>query len=293
MNNRKVGKLKKGFNWIYLVVGIILGLYCLMLIAPLIWSLLTSFKGDREFRADMISFPKSINFENYAYVFSRYYVPVEGGVVDIFGMFANSILYALGSAIANTFTLCMTAYLCARYNFKFSKIIYTIVIVTMALPIVGNLPSEIQVASFFGLKDNIWFIWIMKANFLGMYFLVFYSYFKKLPKAYTEAAQIDGANHFQIFFKIAFPLVSLLFGTILLINFITFWNDYQTPLIYLPNKPTAMLGVYSMVFSTDTYLATKPRIMTSIMLVCIPVITLFSIFHKRLMGNLTIGGVKG
>ena len=152
---------RKKANWLHIIIGTFLALYCIMLVAPLLWALLTSFKGDREFRGNMIALPSSLNFDNYVYVFNRYYVPVEGGVVYIFEMFLNSIVYSFGSAFAYTFTMCMVAYLCARYEFKFSKLIYAIVIVTMALPIVGNLPSEIQVANFFGLKDNIWFIWIM------------------------------------------------------------------------------------------------------------------------------------
>jgi len=148
-------------------------------------------------------------------------------------------------------------------------------------------------AKAIGLFDHIWGLWIMKANFLGMYFLVFYNMFKQLPMAYTEAAKIDGAGNMSVLIKIVLPLVRNTFFTVMLINFIGFWNDYQTPLIYLPSFPTIALGMYHMASTTENGLSTVPMRMTGAMLMLIPILVLFLAFHKRLLGNLTIGGIKG
>ena len=94
----------------------------------------------------------------------------------------------------------------------------------------------------------------MKLNFLGIYFLVFYSILKSLPKTFTEAAKIDGAHNFTIMLKIIFPLTITTFATILLLNFIAYWNDYQVPLIYLPSYPTIALGLFRMGTSSDNTL---------------------------------------
>jgi multiple sugar transport system permease protein len=171
--------------------------------------------------------------------------------------------------------------------------VYYIVIVTMILPIVGNLPSEITVAKFFGFYDHIWGLWLMKANFLGMYFLVFFEFFRGIPKEYTEAAKIDGAGNSMILSHIMLPLAKNTFFTVMLITFIGYWNDYQVPLIYLPSYPTAALGMYYMAYTTDNGLSTIPMRMTGAMLMLIPILIVFLIFQKRLIGNLAIGGIKG
>ena len=133
----------------------------------------------------------------------------------------------------------------------------------------------------------------MKANFLGMYFLVFYNVFKAAPKEFTEAAKIDGAGNLSILLRIMLPLARNTFFTVMLINFIGFWNDYQIPLIYLPHSPTVALGMLHMASTTENSLSTVPMRMTGAMLMLLPILVVFLAFQKRLIGNLAIGGIKG
>ena len=83
------------------------------------------------------------------------------------------------------------------------------------------------------------------------------------------------------------------FFTVMLINFIAFWNDYQTPLIYLPSYPTIALGMYHMASTTENGMSYVPMRMTGAMLLFLPIFCLFVIFQKRLLGSLTMGGIKG
>lgn len=284
------------FTPVTIVLLTFLIIYVVSLFIPLLWAFMTSFKLQSDFRINIIGLPKKWVW-NYSYVFQMFFVrvPTPTGVKNV-GMamlFVYAFLYALGCAFFNTLVPCITSYLCARFRYKFSKVVYTTVIVTMILPIVGALPSEIRMSKALGLFDHIWGLWIMKANFLGMYFLVFYNMFKQLPMAYTEAAKIDGAGNMSVLIKIVLPLVRNTFFTVMLINFIGFWNDYQTPLIYLPSYPTIALGMYHMASTTENGLSTVPMRMTGAMLMLIPILALFLAFHKRLLGNLTIGGIKG
>lgn len=271
-------------------------IYSAILIGLLLWALMTSFKSQSDFRLNVVGLPKKWVW-NYSYVFKMYSYPIlttEGTkYVGMGMMFLYSFLYAIGCAFASTITPCITAYLCARFQYKFSKIIYLVVIVTMIIPIVGNLPSEIQVARFFGLYDQIWGLWIMKANFLGMYFLVFYNMFKGIPKEYVEAAKIDGAGNFSILTRVMLPLVRNTFFVVMLIKFIEFWNDYQTPLVYMKSYPTVALGMFRMATTTENGLSTVPMRMTGSMMLFIPIFIVFILFHKKLVGNLDVGGIKG
>ena len=274
----------------------VLVLFTLSLFIPLLWALLTSFKNQSDFRINIIGLPKQWVW-NFSYVLKKFTVPVqtEAGekMVGMGLMYVNSLLYSVGCAFFGTLVPCITAYMCARFPYKFSKIVHTTVIVVMIIPIVGALPAEIRMAMTLKLYDHVWGLWIMKANFLGLYFLVFYGVFKALPMAYTEAAKIDGAGNLGVLIRIVLPLVRNTFFTVMLINFITFWNDYQTPLIFMPSHPTVALGMFHMASTTISTLATIPMRMTGAMLLLVPILIVFLLTHKRLMGNLTMGGIKG
>lgn len=292
--NAKV--LKTKFSPFTIVLLIVLAAYVLSMFTLIGWALITSFKSPNDFRTNAIGMPEKFVW-NYTFVYTKFYVSVltESGmeVVYMETMFVYSILYSLGCAFFQTLVPCITAYLCARFNYKFSKIVYTTVIVVMILPIVGSLPAELQMAKNTGLYDSIWGLWIMKANFLGMYFLVFYDGFKGLSMTYTEAAKIDGASNMHILLAIVLPLVKNIFFTVMLVNFIGFWNDYQVPLLYMPSYPTVAYGMYNMANTRENNLSSVPMRMTGAMLMFIPIFTLFLIFQKRLLGNLTVGGIKG
>lgn len=245
--------------------------------------------------------PDSTWIANYAYVFERFEVTktirvgdsTRKEVIDFQQMLTNTILYAGGGAFINAFVQCITAYLCARYAFKFSGVVYGAVIFAMILPVVGSLPSEVAMSRALGLYDHIWGVWIMRANFLGMYFLVFHETFRALPASYSEAATIDGASDWQILWKIGFPLGKNVFFTIFLLNFVTLWNDYQISMVYLPTHPMLAETLHWMQNSSNGLGQYHAIQMAGSFILLIPVLTLFLCFHKRLMGNLTIGGVKG
>ncbi len=285
------------WNVLGVVLLICLIAYGICLLSPLVLAFLNSFKEKHE---KLTGLPQTWLFSNYATVFKYMIVELsDGNGVNIIGMYGNSLLYAGGCAFTATLAPCLMAYACSKFPCRFSKIIYTTVIVCMVLPIVGNLPSEIRVATKVGVFNQIWGLWIMKFGFLGIYFLVFYATFTGISMTYTEAAKIDGAGNWRIFLQIIMPLVKNTFFTIMLIKFTEYWNDYQTPFIYLNDYPTIALGLQlafdnSLARRADNPMtANTPLCMAATMLVLIPILTVFLIFQKRFLGDLTIGGVKG
>ncbi len=281
-----------------IVILAFLIIYALSLFGLLYWGFITTFKeanGDF-FNSSGFAFPKKWITTYYQYFFSNYGLPVDGGTrsVRLPEMFLNSFLYALGCAFVQTLVPCLTAYVCARFKYKFLNVFYVVVLVTMMIPIVGSTASEIQVASTLGIYDQIWGLWIMKANFLGLYFLIFYETFKGVPETFSEAAKIDGAGNFTIMCRIMLPLIRNTFFTVFLIYFITFWNDYQTPFLYLPNHPTIFYAVYAnaMNYGADNLVSNTPGKLALAFIALLPPTILFLCSHKRLLGNITVGGIK-
>ena len=292
----KKNRMKRKWSPLTVVILICLILYAVLLFLPLLWALISSLKADIDFRNNLFGLPRNWMFSNYSDAMTGFYVPVETGNtfrnVYMTEQFLTSLLYALGCAFTATFVPCFVGYLTAKFRYKFSSVLTAVVIVCITLPVVGSLPSEIRMAKLFGLYDHVWGAWIMKANFLSMYLLVFQGVFRGVPDEFTEAAKLDGAGNLRIFLRIMFPLVSQTFLTVFLLNFIVFWNDYQTPLIFMPNVPTVSYGLYLFNRKTEGEFSTVPMKLTGAVLVFLPVLVLFCIFQKRLVGNISVGGLK-
>ena len=285
-------------NWILLGVLIF---YTLTMILLFVWGLSTSLKPRAEWTRDKVWFPDGApwewGWENYGTVISKFYVrkiDKLGNVVKInfLGQLINTILYAGVSAVVIPAAYCITAYLTCKYNYWFSKVVYTFVLVTMVVPVVGTAPATLLLLHQLGIFDTWIGNYITKFNFLGMYFLVFHAAFSSVSNEYYEAATIDGANEYQIFFKIMVPLVLPTCNTICLIKFIEFWNDYQTPVLFMPTHPTLAYGVFTMSHSTDQKLSNDPARLASCMLLAIPLLILFIAFRNKILGNVSMGGVK-
>lgn len=293
------GRLKKSSPF-RATLGVLLTLYALSMFILLLWGVLNSLKSVSDFRTNPLFFtgkwPWEWSWSNYSFVFNNFQLRVSTvhgvKIITVWHQIAYTLLYAGGCAFLNVFVTCLTAYAVARFNFAYSKVLYVVVLVTMMLPIVGSYPSEIQILKSLGLYDTLWGSWIQKMNFLGLYFFVFHAAFKSMSKEYVEAAKIDGAGEGKIFFRIMLPLVRVTFFIVVLIKFVEFWNDYQTPLLYMPSFPTLSVGIYHLSNSTVTGLNYVPMRMTGCVMLVLPIFILFVCFRNRIMGNVSMGGVK-
>lgn len=280
----------------------ILAIYTISLALPMLWTLLTSLKNYEIYKqatvkgdvAELIGLG-NLSLKNYKIAFEVFTVTVyeTGAKVNILGMFVNSLLYGVGCALVATLTPCVVSYLCARYKYKFGRVIYTIVLIVMALPIVGSLPSEIQMTKALHLYDNVLGMYVLKANFLGLYFLVFHAQFKSIAYDYTEAAEIDGASDFKIMTSVIFPLAIGTISTVFILNFIAFWNDYQTPMVYWPSYPVAAYGMFELQRTTFGEAAQMPVKLAGIMIMALPILIVFAVFNRKVMSNVSVGGIKG
>ncbi len=289
-------KVKKGAgNLPAIILFLLMAAYFLLVLFLLIWGLSVSLKSVAQFRASPLGFPEGEwHFENYLNAFKTFNVPLQGGRVEIglLAQYGYSLLYAVGGAFFATLVPCITAYVTAKFPFRFGKIVYAIVVVALGFPIVGALPSQLRLMSLLGLYDSFFGVWLMQASFLGVYFLIFHAAYAGAPKDIAEAAEIDGAGNLRVFLEIALPLSGKLFFTVMLIKFIGFWNDYQTPMLFLPSFPTAAYGMYYFFFDTKTTSAWPTMKIAGAILLLTPVLVVFLLFQKRLVGDLMLGGIK-
>ena len=289
--------LKKTLTPFGIVSFCILLLYAVSLLLPLAWAIVTSCRDNFDFIMNGGWAWPDPWVNNYGTVLEYFRVPIVDNMakryVEIPEMLGNTLLYALGSAVCAMAASLLMAYAAATFDFKAAGVIYTVVIIQMILPIVGSLASELRIAQAIGLYDTIPGMWLMKTYVQGLYFLVFYSSFKLIPKDYAEAAQLDGAGNFTIMVRIRFPFVSGSIFTVILLNFINLWNDYQTPLLYMPSHPTLAFGLYYYVRgSFELATSDTPHQLAGCVAMAVPLFLIFIIFQKYLLKNITVGGLK-
>lgn len=288
-------KIKRHISVFEVVCGLFLSLYVLSFFLLFYFALINAFKGTLDFLNDPIGLPDKWEFGNLGTMFDNFKVKVGSRgptyYIELLALFG--LIYAIGCAVATTLVCLITAYATSQFNYKFSKIVYGAVIFAMIFPVVGNLPSEMQMVRTLHLYDSFLGNFVLKANFLGLYYLALFAAFGAIPKDFKEAAKVDGASNLRIMTHIMIPLVRNTVFTILLIHFIVYWNDYQTPLLYLPSKPTLALGLYYFSISTSAEIADMPVKLCACLAVFLPIFVVFIVFQKRLIGNVSMGGIKG
>ncbi len=274
------------------IVYMIFWIYTASLIFFIVWAFYNSVKTDDEFLLNMNALPTFWHFTNYADAY-RF---IEHNDTGFIGMFINSIWFAGGASLLATLAHAVTGYIFAKYRFPGKEIAFSFILFTIALPIVGSLPSMYKVVYTLHLEESPLFLITYMGGF-GSNFLIMYAFFNGIDKTYMEAAEIDGATRFGIFFKIMLPLAIGPSLSLFLLTFIAQWNNYETPILFLSMMPTLSSGLYEfsmiMKFPQEDIISPQMTFYAGTLLASIPVIILVISFGEKLMTNVNIGGIKG
>ena len=281
-------KKHKKFSLSRTLIFFVFTFYAISLVYPLVWAFLSSLKESTEYMThNKMDLPEKWLFSNYLRAFEG--LNIEGK--NMFDMFFNSIWFTVGGTLAGVGVTCMTAYAVAKYRFPGSKLIYWTAIISMMIPVVGALPSQFKVYTALGIIETPWLL-LAFLNGFGFNFLVLHSYFESLPRSYMEAAFIDGAGHFTCFWKVMLPQAKSPIMALSIVSAIGFWNDYNTPLLFLKEYPTLSSGIY-MYQVINTRILDMPVLFAGILLTAIPVLILYAFFSNKIMNISLEGGIKG
>lgn len=281
----KRGKSESIFMWIMFAFFVI---YALSVIVPFLWIFMNSFKSNDEFFVDRNAFPTQWRFKNYGEAFTA----INYNETNLAGMFLNSIILTVENTLAAVVVPLMAAYVVAKYPYKICKFLYGLALVVQVLPTIGALPVEYQLVYNLGINDNLLFIWLLAAGAFTFNFLILYAGFRSISWTYAESAMIDGAGHYTVFFKIMLPQAKPFITAIFITTFISQWNNYTTPFLYLDKRPTLALGLYEFQ-QKQLYATNMPPLFAGIILSIIPIGALFCVMQKSIMENTVAGGIKG
>lgn len=177
--------------------------------------------------------------KNYIDVFTT----IETGGTSFFGMIFNSVYFSFLGPFLSIFVTAQLAYVTSKYKFFGAGGVYYIVLVVITLPVYGTQSAMYKLLSDLNFLNSRLMI-VTSLNGFSIYYMYFYGFFKSMSWTYGEAAQLDGANYWQIYFKVMFPQTLPMFGALFMMLWIADWNSYATALVYLPKMPTLAVGIY-------------------------------------------------
>ncbi|MBQ8910633.1 MAG: carbohydrate ABC transporter permease [Oscillospiraceae bacterium] len=294
--------MSKKRNQIQDTKGMIVGRWCIrvffilwaVIVAfPVIWTLYTSLKTDQEFFTQPFALPKTPQWDNFVDAWN------EGN----FGAyFSNSIVTVLVTLAICLVVVSTTAYALAKFRGRGIRALEKFYMIAMMIPSVLTLvplyymSEEITVNFGIPLTDNLISLSLMYA-ITGMPFYVFMltGFMRGINNSLLEAAELDGASQFAIFFRIILPLVKPSLFVVGLLNVMGTWNEYMTALTFLHDESNYTIAIgLSYLTNAGTYDVDYGRLFAGLAIALIPILIMYAIFQKQLQNGIASNeGVKG
>jgi len=262
--------------------NIIAWLVTLVSLVPLLLVVFTSFKSGADAKTLSFTLPETWDPSNFVTV-------IEKGKLG--EGFLNSLTYAGIGSVITIFFAAMAAYIFSRNRSRGNRFLYTFVVLGIVMPI--NYVSLMKVMQLLSLNDSrLGMIFLYTA--IQMPFMVFliYGFVGRLPTELDEAAIIDGCSPLRLFFSIIFPLMKPILTTAVVLCFLNMWNEFVLPLYFLNDtaKWPMSLAVYNFF---GRYSREWNLICADVLLTSLPVVVLYLLCQKQIVGGQTAGAVKG
>ncbi len=267
-------------------IHVFLAFWALVVLFPFYWMILTSFKSYGSYNSEYIPklFVSSPTLENYISAFSE---------VNLAGYFGNTVLFTVITTGVMLFVTILAAYAFARLKFKGKNIVFTLFLSLMMIP------NELVVITNFVTITN----WNLRNTFMGLILpsitSVFYIYllkenFEQVPEELYKAAKVDGLSDWEYLWKVLLPVCSPTVVTITILKVIECWNSYVWPRLITDNEKYYLVSngiqeIRENGFGREDI----PAMMAAVVVISIPLIILFLLFHNKIMEGVKRGGTKG
>ncbi len=268
------------------VIYILLTVWAVMVLFPFYWMLLTSFKGYGAYNSEYIPqlYTTSPTFENYAEAFTA---------VPLARYFTNTIIFTLGTTALMMIVTVLAAFAFARLNFRGKNAAFVIFLSLMMIPnelvIITNFVTITDMNlrnTFLGLilpsVTSVFYIYLLKENFA------------QIPDELYYAAKVDNTSDFKYLWKVMIPICKPTIVTIAILKVIECWNSYVWPRLITDDQMYFLVSngiqeIRENGFGRENI----PAMMAAVVVISIPLIVLFLIFHKKIMEGVARGGTKG
>ena len=286
MKQTTIGGTKRKAANIVAMAGLIIIFIAYMF--PFLMVVINSLKQKRDIIKSPFSWLytiKGLSFDNFVKAFTQ---------MDFLNAFKNSLLVTISATALVTLLAAMLAHYIVRHNNTISKLTFALMVASMIIPFQAIM---IPLVSIYGgtlnvLNHRATLVFMHTGFSMAMSVFMFHGFIKgSIPIALEVAAYIDGCTNAQTFFKIVFPLLKPIISTMVILNALAFWNDFLLPSLVLTDKKllTLPLSTYSFY---GTYSADYGTIMAGLLLCVIPILVLYVVLQKQIIGGVVAGAVK-
>jgi len=255
-------------------------------IVPLLWVLLNSMKSSNEILTNAFGLPDSFSFSNYVKL-------NEYGNINILRGFANSLLISGSVVVGVALVGGLASFVLSRFQFRGKSAFNILFVVCMLLPQFAVIIPNFIIIKELHLNGSYWSVILPQiAGNLSFAIIMMTGFMASLPAELEEAAVVDGASIWKIFYRILFPLCIPIFATVSIMIFLWSYNELLMPLVYLPVRDmqpiSVLLSLVSNAYGTD-----YGAMMAAIAISIAPLLILYMISQETVIKGLTAGAVKG
>ncbi|MBT2532573.1 carbohydrate ABC transporter permease [Arthrobacter sp. ISL-48] len=262
-----------------------LTIWSLIVILPLLWTIMTSFKTTTEIFSSPFALPSNWSFDNYFKAWTT---------AGIGSYFLNSVI-VVGCALIIVMMLgAMCAYVLARFAFPGSRAIYYLMLAGLTFPIFLAIVPLFFILKNVGLLNTLPGLIITYVAF-ALPFTVFFlfSFFKALPNEIAEAAALDGAGEWRTFFQVMLPMAKPGLASVLIFNFLGLWNQFLIPVALNTNTKNYVLSQGLAAFASQAgYAVDFGALFAAVVITVVPVLIIYVIFQRQLQGSVSQGTSK-
>jgi N-acetylglucosamine transport system permease protein len=260
-------------------------LWAIVVIAPILWTFLASFKNTTEIFSSPWTLPADLRVENWARAWSK---------ARVGRYFFNSVFVVAISTFGTMLLGSMAAYVLSRYRFFGNRLIYYMFVSGLAFPVFLAIVPLFFIVKNLGLFDSYTGLILVYIAY-SLPFTVFFlsAFFKTLPASVAEAAMIDGASHTRLFFQVMLPMAKPGLVSVAIFNIIGQWAQYLLPMVLIANRDKYVLTQGIAQISVNAgYEADWSGLFAALSMSILPMIVVYAFFQRQIQAGLTAGAVK-
>jgi multiple sugar transport system permease protein len=259
---------------------------CVLTLIPFVWTILASFKTHAEIidPAQRTFLPRDFSVSNYETIFNDPSLP-------LIRFYANSLFVALSNVVIHTFTSSLFGYVFAKFNFRFKRWLFAYILATLMIPFQLTMIPSYLILLEFNLTNNLlglvalsWF------NAFGIFLMR--QFMQSIPDELLDAARVDGASEWQIYWRIVLPQVLPALATFGTLVFISNWNAYLWPLIVLQDVEVRTLPII-LTWYNDRHTSDLGLQMAASILIVMPILVVYLFLQRWVVRGFTLSGFKG
>ena len=268
------------------LVNFSLAFWAILVILPMVWLVYSSFKTDQEIFFEPWALPATLQWSN----FERAWVSAYIG-----RYFVNSLLVVIPALVLTLALSSMTAYILARFRFLGNRALFYLFMAGMLFPIFLALVPLFFLAKELGLLNSYLGLTLVYTAY-SLPFTIFFltGFFKTLPSELHEAALIDGANEYQVFFRVMLPLAQPGLVAMAIFNFLGMWNQYILPLVLMSERDKYVLPQgLSFLLHQQYYKSDWSALFAALTIIMMPTLAVYVVFQSQIQKGVTVGALKG